>query len=623
MTTLETLAQYVAVVWRLDSLVEIRPLNGGTRRWVRASGVPQLADELERENAAGANVYAGVLPRLREGGTAADCAPGWVVWADFDGVGPAAAMDKCATSMPLPTAVVNSGHGAHLYWRLTEQIEPVRISALVRDMAVSFGSDPSVSDPARILRLPGFTNHKPPPAPCELLHVDHDCVYPFDMLRDIVPGSALPSVAPVAPAASQQSSDAVEERARRYIATVPGSGKGGRTRQAFKIACAIVRDFGLDPATALRMLEGWDSAANSPAIASDYPAGELAKIVANASKYGKKAVGEKRDAPPKPRAHPQSSDEQSIPVEQSPCGASAELEAEFAAEEKGERTTIPLPWSRLSDATHCLRPGTVTVIGGPAGKGKSILAMEMALYCERKCVPWAFLPLEDRRVDFGRRVLAHYAQSWAVIDDTVESAPDRRKTLETYRAQVDAALRSVSENPRLPRRSSDGSAITPACPYQNVLAWVEAVAKRARVLFIDPWTQIDFGDRDSWVGEKDFIRRLSGVTTFAGVSVVVVAHTVKRPGKAVSLPITGEDLQGAAELKRLTHTVLLLDAHEPREDDVYRIAGCHEKITHDRTLYIDKARNGSGGGSKFAFTMQGPHFEELGTICIENGSDSE
>lgn len=43
------------------------------------------------------------------------------VWADLDDCSPAEALERCEqTGLPVPTTVLDSGNGAHLYWRLTE-----------------------------------------------------------------------------------------------------------------------------------------------------------------------------------------------------------------------------------------------------------------------------------------------------------------------------------------------------------------------------------------------------------------------------------------------------------------------------------------------------------------------
>ncbi len=87
METREQLEQYAACVWAPEYLIEIRPLppDKGRRAWIKSGDLADQAERMGQENAAGANLFAGVLPRLKtDGGSDADCGGGFVLWADFD-----------------------------------------------------------------------------------------------------------------------------------------------------------------------------------------------------------------------------------------------------------------------------------------------------------------------------------------------------------------------------------------------------------------------------------------------------------------------------------------------------------------------------------------------------------
>lgn len=620
MTTDEQLKTYSSVVWNPDDLIEVRPMPGnlGKRVWIPAGDIPKHVKRLVSENASGANITAGVLPRKAAGrGKDEDCAAGSVIWADLDGVAPADAWDTVRASMPEPTMLVNSGHGSHVYWRLRDRQGPTEISRLVGDVAAFIGSDPSVKNPSRVMRLPGFLNLKPPKARVELVRANPKARYNFAELRGIVPsvkpGRAQSNAMQASRPSGGQPRDALIERARRYVATIPGSGPGGRTKTGFKVAAALVNDFGLGEADALPILAGWDSVANSPTIATDYGPDELRSILRNAARYAKKSQGSKVE--PGRRAQRGLRAVIEVPSQRLQVSGCSELLREFEAEGRGERKTIPLPWPRLSGMTNALRPGSVCIVGGPAGHGKSLFAMAVAVCIHGRGVSWAFLPLEDRRLDFQRRLLAHLAGDWRAIDDSPETAEYRKQLLAAHQDELAQLAASVCENPRLPVAQEDGRHVVPALPYQAILDWADQALKTARVIFIDPWTQIDFGDRDPWKGEKDFMRRLVGQVAAAGASVVLVAHTAKRSGRNGTLPLSGEDLQGAAELRRLSHTILLLDVHDPKDSDLWRAHGYRENVTHDRTIIIDKSRNAAGRGCRLAFRMDGPKFVELGTIA--------
>jgi RecA-family ATPase len=160
-------------------------------------------------------------------------------------------------------------------------------------------------------------------------------------------------------------------------------------------------------------------------------------------------------------------------------------------------------------------------------------------------------------------------------------------------------------------------------PYQAVLEWAGRALDSSRVVFIDPIAQIDFGERQEWKGQADFMRQITGLSAHYESSIFLVAHTIKRGGKSGKTPLTGEEIQGAAEIKRLSHTVLLLDVHEEVESSVWREGKNRHFVTHDRTVIVDKARNGTGRGNRLAFEMQGPAFREQGVIAPKEKSASK
>ena len=111
-----------------------------------------------------AAVFYGVMPRRNEGsGGSASTLPGLAAWADIDfkdlAGGEAEARDLLTRFPVTPSAAVASGHGLHVYWFLTEPAEPSVVSDLVARAAILLHGD-HVSDPARLLRIPGTTNWK-------------------------------------------------------------------------------------------------------------------------------------------------------------------------------------------------------------------------------------------------------------------------------------------------------------------------------------------------------------------------------------------------------------------------------------------------------------------------------
>lgn len=149
-------------------LAELRVLgNGGhrTQRFYRLGG--QLGDLMVDaiiEDATGNEAYIGVNPRWREGGTAADTyAYTKTLFFDVDqkdhGDDKRRALDAILAFDVQPSVIVDSGHGFHCYVRLDRFHLFDVVQPIMRGIAQRIGGD-RVYDRARILRLPGLSNHK-------------------------------------------------------------------------------------------------------------------------------------------------------------------------------------------------------------------------------------------------------------------------------------------------------------------------------------------------------------------------------------------------------------------------------------------------------------------------------
>jgi len=187
----DDLIKFSEALFEPDDLVELRPISKGRglagRRWVRASELwadRRLFDQLWTDNRAGSNIYLGMNPRWGEGGRAEDVKLARSLWVDFDdGFTPdQARMALQQAQLPNPTVLVNSGHGMHCYWRLDEALSDLgQWTALQRALIGLVGSDPTIHDPPRIMRLPGFLNIKREPwVPAQLIEAWPDRRYRVD-----------------------------------------------------------------------------------------------------------------------------------------------------------------------------------------------------------------------------------------------------------------------------------------------------------------------------------------------------------------------------------------------------------------------------------------------------------
>jgi hypothetical protein len=168
--------------------------EGGRRKWCENLNVAPVAEVADLVTDEGERWFT-TQPRIEpERGGESNTSAVVCVIADFDFVGSSSGKDPdrsftsvadvrdfCANHVPLaPSALIESGHGVHGYWFLTEPLEPesgkdllVRFDSYVRGAAgvAGYSMDP-MKDLARVLRMPGSVNEKYPDAPVPVEVVD-------------------------------------------------------------------------------------------------------------------------------------------------------------------------------------------------------------------------------------------------------------------------------------------------------------------------------------------------------------------------------------------------------------------------------------------------------------------
>lgn len=167
--------EYAHHVFEPGDIVELRTIGNGPVRkfWKQAKDLSDLVPELKRLNQTGQNIYVGPNPRIQENisgdknVTVCRC-----LFTDFDGID---AGDGCGrwdfvearieeSGLPMPTLTVFSGHGIHAYWRLTEPLPVDQWRDIQERLIFTLDADPACKNPERLMRLPGFLNHKHEPS---------------------------------------------------------------------------------------------------------------------------------------------------------------------------------------------------------------------------------------------------------------------------------------------------------------------------------------------------------------------------------------------------------------------------------------------------------------------------
>jgi putative DNA primase/helicase len=235
-----------AAIFQPDDLIEIRAIRTSSNqvdsRWVLAKSVGEIDPWLTERNQAGFNLYFGVNPRAVSNQRGdKNVAVARCLFVDWDGgITHEAALARVAEAgLPPPSLLVNSGHGTHGYWLLREPLSDMRAwrnhqMDLIRVLA----TDRCVKNPERVMRLPGFTNWKPPPALCRLVPVQVDLRYALAEVR--------PKAQNVGPSTAEPQEGTAEDLLSKAITVAK---PGTRNAVGFELACQL-RDFGMPKAQA-------------------------------------------------------------------------------------------------------------------------------------------------------------------------------------------------------------------------------------------------------------------------------------------------------------------------------------------------------------------------------------
>jgi hypothetical protein len=190
------IAEFLAAIWpETDGYGELRFLGAGgpESRWI-------LLDDSRGEEAAidvsvsrrpHVECYFGVLPRLSQRGTSDNCvASTTVLWADIDAksfIGGMPSVSAYVNDFPLPPSIiVDTGHGWHCYWRLSQPATWEAARDAMKGIAKAVCGD-AVYDAARIMRLPGTTNWKDTPVQARVLRFDLLRTYTIGDFLDFMP----------------------------------------------------------------------------------------------------------------------------------------------------------------------------------------------------------------------------------------------------------------------------------------------------------------------------------------------------------------------------------------------------------------------------------------------------
>jgi len=371
MTPLDQCIDFFGCIFEPDDMIEFRPLPAtGGRRWSNMAELPDIVEWLEKLNSdenARVHAYFGANPRCGRGGKLEDVALARCVWADFDGgVTTEEALSRIKTAgLPWPTAIIESGNGVHAWWRLDQPMKDVNAwHVRMKGLATALGSDQSVCDWPRIMRLPGFVNWKHEQRPRAVLYdCDPTRVYSIDRLT-IQPQQGV-IVKP----------KSMSDLSRRFVE----EGfflAAGRRQTMFTVACDLAARGWSVPEAVTVIMQRMQAAGLRPDELADCP-----RQIANAWKRARLPIlGRAEEAVPVADAE----DETKTPTL---------LDAIQAWREQEERPSLPTGIPSLDKLFDGGLPlGQMTALAAAPGVGKSALALHLAIQClvkdENLVVSW-------------------------------------------------------------------------------------------------------------------------------------------------------------------------------------------------------------------------------------------
>ncbi len=164
-----TASAYVRELFRPEDDVAILLRNRSTGHTVQsiakaeAIASPDFQSWLASQSASGSDVFVGMNP-IKNGAhsrTKASIKDIRHVYLDLDRKGEKAlAAIRNSTEVPSPNFVLDTSPGKHqVVWKVTGFSQD-EAEALLHNLANKFGGDLAATDSTRVLRLPGFANHK-------------------------------------------------------------------------------------------------------------------------------------------------------------------------------------------------------------------------------------------------------------------------------------------------------------------------------------------------------------------------------------------------------------------------------------------------------------------------------
>jgi hypothetical protein len=282
----------------------------------------------------------------------------------------------------------------------------------------------------------------------------------------------------------------------------------------------------------------------------------------------------------------------------------------------GKHRSIPFPWSRLSNLSKALLPGTVTIICGDPGGSKSFFLTQCLAHWHELNYRVAVYELEDDRKYHLQRCLAQRCKRANLFDDGwIHAFPELARQ---YYTENEAWLNDFG--------ASIHEAPNESTHLRKITEWIMAqVAAGIDIICVDPITAAAKSDK-SWNDDLEFITTTKAAIRQTGARLVLITHPKKGSKAAVGM----DELSGGAAYQRLAQTILWIESLPYGKKLKIARKGDQgqawvDEVECNRILHCTKTRNGPGHGLSIGYKFIGKQllFEEIGLISYKNKDPSD
>jgi archaellum biogenesis ATPase FlaH len=468
------------------------------------------------------DVYFGITTRFGHGGKKRDCYRINALWVDFDGY----KLKDVRHISPRPNILVDSGGGVHAYWLLSSAIvvrdgERIKqIEAITRGLAEKFDGDTQAIDITRILRIPGYHNHKyTPPRPIKA-HLLLSSPYSIDFFKRA--GIYVERTDdPENHVGAGRVIRNLPAKVRMMLNKTGGIGYDGDTSRADSAVITAMLSAGLKSddvfSTFMDSRRGRDAAERKAGHVEDY----VQRTVRKAEAFIGKVAGNGHLK----NGHTSMADvTDNVTVD---FGKRIEVpDREGIVTQKASSVEVETP--------HWLWPlyiplGKITLLAGDPGNGKSTMAIDLVARVSRG----TFLPFGSREVK-GNCLIASAEDAAAdtIVPRLIVAQANLDKVEVMRQVVIDGELQYLS----FPR---------------DLNAMRELIIKRgARLVIIDPLSAFLSGEVDSYRDQdiRSVLAPVENIAEETGAAILIIAHLNKKEDTATPLYRIGGSigLTGAA-----------------------------------------------------------------------------